>query len=370
MERKFEINYPFKSNDDLMQSLAKLEDNPTPELILEVAEALAAHKKYSEANILFSKLLDLIPFDPLIMYKAGISCFEDKELLRAKEYFKKLINHHPDNYNYLVIMGMIYNSLGLTFRANCCWWAAHQVNRSDYILRIMSEYFTDEMHPERLAVYPICEQGRGIEIGCGYRKSHPKVIGVDIVGKGSQGMYGNVKGKISQADIECSGDSLPMFNDDELDYIVLRHNLEHYKDPIKALFEWKRLLKPGGILAMVVPDDENCDTIHLDPTHYHVFTMSSLERILTLIGGFKNIYSRKLLKNWSFISIYQKMPISIEFDYYKLFQGFEINQLQLKSEELYHLDSHIFAQIKDLQNKFIKYEYYKENLPSFTTSVV
>lgn len=41
---------------------------------------------------------------------------------------------------------------------------------------------------------------------------------------------------------------------DQYDFILSSHSLEHVANPIKALKEWLRVLKPGGAIILVVPD--------------------------------------------------------------------------------------------------------------------
>lgn len=38
------------------------------------------------------------------------------------------------------------------------------------------------------------------------------------------------------------------------DFVLSSHCLEHVANPLKALEEWNRVLKPGGILVLVLPD--------------------------------------------------------------------------------------------------------------------
>lgn len=44
------------------------------------------------------------------------------------------------------------------------------------------------------------------------------------------------------------------FEGRSLDYVASSHLLEHLANPILALVEWYRVVKPGGIIYMVVPD--------------------------------------------------------------------------------------------------------------------
>src|SRR5438045_1046224 len=44
------------------------------------------------------------------------------------------------------------------------------------------------------------------------------------------------------------------FHDHSLAYVVCSHGLEHVTNPVTALAEWYRVLRPGGIIYLVVPD--------------------------------------------------------------------------------------------------------------------
>lgn len=41
------------------------------------------------------------------------------------------------------------------------------------------------------------------------------------------------------------------------DFVLSSHNIEHFANPLKALFEWKRVLKDFGFLLLVLPNRQN-----------------------------------------------------------------------------------------------------------------
>jgi SAM-dependent methyltransferase len=50
------------------------------------------------------------------------------------------------------------------------------------------------------------------------------------------------------------GSTLEGIADAAYDFVLSSHNLEHISNPIKALYNWKRALKPCGFLLVVLPD--------------------------------------------------------------------------------------------------------------------
>lgn len=57
------------------------------------------------------------------------------------------------------------------------------------------------------------------------------------------------------------------------DYVLSSHCIEHLANPLKALTEWRRVLKPGGLLLLVLP--------HKDGTFDHRRPVTPFEHLLS-----------------------------------------------------------------------------------------
>jgi len=100
-------------------------------------------------------------------------------------------------------------------------------------------------------------------------------------------------------------DSLPFIQDNSVDLIYNCHVLEHFKraDVKRVLLEWKRVLKPDGILRTSVPDFESLARIYTNTNdleliigalfgrqnylyniHYNVFDYQYFSKILSEVG--------------------------------------------------------------------------------------
>jgi SAM-dependent methyltransferase len=55
-------------------------------------------------------------------------------------------------------------------------------------------------------------------------------------------------------DLVAPADDLTGLADSSLDFVIANHLLEHLEDPIAGLVEWQRVLKPGGVLYLGLPD--------------------------------------------------------------------------------------------------------------------
>lgn len=84
-----------------------------------------------------------------------------------------------------------------------------------------------------------------LNIGCGSRRL-PGYVGVDAVAR-------------EAADIVANADALPM-GDGCADEVMAIHLVEHfYEWELPAVFsEWARVLRPGGLLVLELPDLRRC----------------------------------------------------------------------------------------------------------------
>ena len=84
--------------------------------------------------------------------------------------------------------------------------------------------------------------GKGVDVGSSTRSIFETDVRVDIDEK-------------HNPDCLCKGDDLP-FEGEEFDYLYSIHSFEHFEDQEKTIKEWTRVIKTGGIIAIVHPDVE------------------------------------------------------------------------------------------------------------------
>lgn len=60
--------------------------------------------------------------------------------------------------------------------------------------------------------------------------------------------------------------------DDSYDFLLSSHVLEHLANPLRGLFEWRRVIREGGLLVLVLP--------HKDGTFDHLRQVTSFEHMI------------------------------------------------------------------------------------------
>jgi SAM-dependent methyltransferase len=59
----------------------------------------------------------------------------------------------------------------------------------------------------------------------------------------------------TKIDMYGEADNIPV-KDKSQDFVLSSHVFEHIPDPISALLEWQRVIKPGGYVVMIVPQPD------------------------------------------------------------------------------------------------------------------
>ncbi|MSU47591.1 MAG: class I SAM-dependent methyltransferase [Opitutus sp.] len=101
-------------------------------------------------------------------------------------------------------------------------------------------------------------QGKGIDIGCGPDPVTPDVRRFDRADGDANHITRHVR--------------------DQFDFVYSSHCLEHMRDPRCALHEWWQLVRPGGHLIFIVPDEDLYEQgvfpSRFNPDHKATFTIS------------------------------------------------------------------------------------------------
>jgi SAM-dependent methyltransferase len=118
-------------------------------------------------------------------------------------------------------------------------------------------------------------KGKGIEIGRAAHNPFGLSNCINIAPEERQEFWKqsqlNICGEYSPIDIYGTAELLPV-KDNSFDYIISSHVIEHVPNPIKAFFEWDRVLKPGGIIFMIFPKrDSDPKDVHRMISSLHDF---------------------------------------------------------------------------------------------------
>lgn len=167
------------------------------------------------------------------------------------------------------------------------------------------------------------EKGRFLDMGCGegfvLKEAYDngfEPFGVDIAYNLSPGNtdYNFFKGNVFEAN----------FPDNYFSAIYMDSVLEHVLNPMETLFELYRILKPGGVFFVIVPNEDSLDNLTIQlirsilfqshkygkikpfvtPYHVHGFNLTSLKSVLS-INNFKDIEIRTFGGTYTFWKAYK-----------------------------------------------------------------
>jgi UDP-glucuronate decarboxylase len=182
---------------------------------------------------------------------------------------------------------------------------------SDVISRTLQKH--TPVHPEARWLQPYCK-GLSVDIGCGFEKVAPDVLGIDKLAYGQSGGSGCMVGRASCADIQADANDLYFVADGTFDSAVSRHVFEHLPDPKATIKEWLRIVKPGGTLALVLPNDHWGDFLNMDSDHKFRCYPETVEEALRAVNGQAGSVrgelvenGRAVVENWSFFALLRRV---------------------------------------------------------------
>jgi SAM-dependent methyltransferase len=130
----------------------------------------------------------------------------------------------------------------------------------------LRSYLTRLTDPEQFQLVP-SGPGAVLDIGCGAKK-RPGAVGLDISAD-------------TDADVVHDLDAFPYpFDDASFDHVVMQDVIEHVAEPVRAVEELHRILRPGGRLQLRTPHFSSA-LAYGDPTHRHYFSALAIRSLAT-----------------------------------------------------------------------------------------
>jgi predicted SAM-dependent methyltransferase len=170
-----------------------------------------------------------------------------------------------------------------------------------------------ETSRHRTLLAPHCS-GYGLDIGFGGDPITPGAIRMDLPSPYT---------RVGRAPVQLGGDcrALSHWCDGVLDYVYSSHVLEDFPENETAaiLREWTRVLKPGGRLILLLPDQQrylaHCRrTGEVDAdgavgnTHHSIahFSLAYVDAVAAQVGNLRQMEAHPSLGPYSFAVVYEK----------------------------------------------------------------
>jgi SAM-dependent methyltransferase len=134
-------------------------------------------------------------------------------------------------------------------------------------------WLTHPMHRRKMLADQFL-RGSGIEIGALHSpmplpRGRARARYVDRMTRGELALqYPDLGAPLMNVDIITKSEALPEIADASQDFVVASHVFEHMQDPIGALAAYCRILKPGGVILLIVPNPRGTFDRHRPETTF------------------------------------------------------------------------------------------------------
>jgi len=136
--------------------------------------------------------------------------------------------------------------------------------------------------------------GVGLEIGSGGVHT-PWCLSTDVYDTDNHPFYGGG----CHPHMAVNGDDLSAFGTGSFSLILGNHVVEHLPGDVLSILKnhWLRVLKPGGILAIILPDQQFVDVLAIDKDHKNAWTSFQFLELIMPLGEIADFIEFDTLKN-------------------------------------------------------------------------
>jgi ubiquinone/menaquinone biosynthesis C-methylase UbiE len=138
-----------------------------------------------------------------------------------------------------------------------------------------------------------------LDVGCGIGALMERLAGRLVIGmdRSWQGLS-QTRRRVGSNMLACADAARLPLADALTDAVTCQHVIEHLGDCEAALAEWRRVLRPQGVLLVLTPNAEFSDpAVFDDETHVRLFSMDEMERLI-VAAGFEVLDLRSLGLPW------------------------------------------------------------------------
>jgi 2-polyprenyl-3-methyl-5-hydroxy-6-metoxy-1,4-benzoquinol methylase len=172
------------------------------------------------------------------------------------------------------------------------WYTETYYGKENVRFNPFFEYLTRLFRRRRAAVlHNRIPRGPVLDVGCGrgFILNYLRSLGYEAHGMEFSPTAAWHAANVLKLDVSTGDFLASPHKKDHFHAVIFWHSLEHFHNPVEALSRARQLLKPGGLLAVAVPNIDSLQArlfgrhwFHLDiPRHYFHFGAKSLEAVLT-----------------------------------------------------------------------------------------
>jgi SAM-dependent methyltransferase len=224
--------------------------------------------------------------------------------LSTRPKLEHLGAYYPDNqyYSYSQVSTIDNNgtnSVKEDIRNSVIGSFGYPVEAKSKLVRLLSP-LTNELFKKRATFgfgnrFPrYVKNGRALDIGCGSGVflSVLKRYGWEVEGVELKDVAAKVAKEKNDINVFVGNLIEARFEESTFDFVSFNHSLEHIPNIVEILAEVKRILKPGGIIYIEVPNVASLSQrisgeywLHWDaPRHLYSFSPSTLKKLMIKVG--------------------------------------------------------------------------------------